>query len=513
MAEQPTSGSPDATVGPAPEVADDAADAPAPSEVPPRATVGDALRWLAVAACAGAAVIHFAYAPTHLEEDATHGTFFLVTGWLQLGLAFALARWRTDRWPWLAAGAVNAAVAAVWVLTRSAGLPGEDPESVGFPDTLATVLEIAVVVAAVAALRPALAKRASFRPHPAIAGAAAVALAVLVSVSVTPSIAGEHDHGGDGGHDHGVEGESAGAAGHDHGAGAAAAEVDPEDRCDLGFNTAAYNEVSVPGLPHAHDDGTQVDFTIAEWADVFVDPADGIPPGVVAAFVEDRPLLRDGILSGGITHTLEPDPWNPLTDPDECDALADELTRAKEVAATYPTIAEAEAAGYRKVTTYYPGIAAHYMNYSYVDGDFELEKPEMLLYDGDGPTAGIVGLSYYIMKDGDEEPTEGFTGDNDHYHRHVGLCFREGVVAAGSSTSEEDCGAIGGSKSDGTAGWMSHVWITPGCESDWGVFSGANPAITVRGLDTSAPTETGCGTGETMAGALAFDESGDGPSI
>ena len=340
-----------------------------------------------------------------------------------------------------------------------------------------------------------------------------MALAVLVSASVTPSIAGEHDHGEGGGHDHGVEGETAAGAGHDHGAGAAATEVDPDDRCDLGFNTEAYNEVSVPGLPHAHDDGTQVDFTLGEWADVFVDPDDGIPPDVVAAYIEDRPLLRDGILSGGITHTLEPDPWNPLTDPDECAALADELARAKEVAATYPTIAEAEAAGYRKVTTYYPGIAAHYMNYGYVDGDFELEKPEMLLYDGDGPTAGIVGLSYYIMKDGDDEPTEGFTGDNDHYHRHVGLCFRDGVVAGGSSTSEEDCGAIGGRKSDGTAGWMSHVWIAPGCESDWGVFSGANPAIKVRGLDTSAPAEPGCGTGETMAGSLAFDDPGDGPSI
>ena len=60
---------------------------------------------------------------------------------------------------------------------------------------------------------------------------------------------------------------------------------------------------------------------------------------------------------------------------------------------------------------------------------------------------------------------------------------------------------------------MSHVWITPGCESDWGVFSGANPAIKVRGLDTSAPAEPGCGTGETMAGPLAFDDPGDGPSI
>ena len=142
MAEQPPSEASDGAVTPA--APDDAS----------RATVGDVLRWLAVAACAGAAVIHFAYAPAHLDEDPAHGTFFLITGWLQLGLAFSLARWRTDRWPWLAAGAVNAVVAAVWVLTRTAGLPGEDPESVGFPDTLATVLEIVVVVAAVAALRP-----------------------------------------------------------------------------------------------------------------------------------------------------------------------------------------------------------------------------------------------------------------------------------------------------------------------------------------------------------------------
>jgi hypothetical protein len=510
MTEQPASAPPDPTAEDV--VGGDAADSPTGPGDAVRTTLGDALRWLAVAACAGAAVIHFAYAPTHLEEDATHGTFFLVTGWLQLGLAFALARWRTDRRPWVAAGAVNAVVAAVWLLTRTAGLPGEDPEPVGFPDTLATALEVVVVLAAVAALRPAWARRPSFGLHPLVGGAAAVALAAVVSASVTPSIAGEHQHDEGGGHDHAVEGESAASGGHDHGSGAAA-QVDPDDRCDLGFNTAAFNEVSVPGMPHAHDDGAQVDFTLDEWADVFVDPANGIPPAVVADFVEERPILRDGILSGGLTHTLAPDPWNPLTDPDECEALADELTRAKEVAAAYPTIAEAEAAGYRKVTTYYPGIAAHYMNFDYVDGAFELEKPEMLLYDGDGPTAGIVGLSYYIVKEGEAEPTEGFTGDNDHYHRHVGLCIREGVVAAGSTTSEEDCGAIGGAKSDGTAGWMSHVWITPGCESDWGVFSGANPTLKVRGLDTTGAMPRGCGTGKTMADQLAFDDSGDGPSL
>ena len=485
---------------------------PAPAEPERRATVGETLRWLTIVACVGAAVIHFAYAPGHLDESATHGTFFLVTGWLQLGLAFALARWRDARAPWIAVAAVNAAVAAVWVLTRTAGLPGDDPESVGFPDTLATVLEVVAVVAAVAALRPALARRPAFRLHPLVGGVAAVALAVVVSASVTPSIAGEHDHGEADSHGHGADGETA-ADGHEHGTSADLVSVDPDDRCDLGFNTAAYNEVSVPGLPHAHDDGTQVDFTLAEWAEIFVDPADGIPRDVVVDYIETKPVMRDGILSGGLTHTLEPDPWNPMTDPDECEALADELTRAKDLAAEYPTIADAEAAGYRKVTTYYPGIAAHYMNFEYVDGDFELEKPEMLLYDGDGPTAGIVGLSYYVMKDGEEEPTDGFTGNNDHYHRHVGLCFREGVVAAGSSTSEEDCGDLGGRKSDGTAGWMSHVWITPGCESDWGVFSGANPTLQVRGLDTTGETPTGCGTGQTMADDLAFDDAGEGPAV
>src|SRR5690606_15361003 len=188
-------------------------------------------------------------------------------------------------------------------------------------------------------------------------------------------------------------------------------------------NTAAYNEVAQPGVPHAHDDDQPVDFTLEEWADVFVDPDGGIPASVVVSFIEERPVMRDGILSGALTHTLEPDPWNPLTDPEECAALADELRRAKEVAAAHPTAADAEAAGYRKVTGYYPGIAAHYMNFELLRDGFVVDQPEMLLYDGDGPDANIVGLSYYVIHEGDEEPTEGFTGDNDHYHRHVGLCF------------------------------------------------------------------------------------------
>jgi hypothetical protein len=486
--------------------------APAPAPGASRASLGDTLRALVVAACIGAAVVHFAYAPTHFDEDTVHGAFFLVVAWAQLSLAFALARWRESRWSWLAAAGVNAAVAGVWIVSRTVGVPGSDAEPVGFPDGLATGLEVVAVAGALLALRPALAARPVARVSPVLGGVAALALMGVVSASVTPSLAGDHNHV-DG---HGGEGETAAGgdhAGGHHGDTPALANVDDSERCDLGFNTAAYNEAAQPGMPHHTDDTEGVDFTLEEWAEVFVDPEGGLPASVVVDFIEQRPPLREGIMGGSLTHTLDPDPWNPITDQDECAALAGELARAKAVAAQHPTVADAEAAGYRRVTNYLPGIAAHYMNFDHLQDGFVLEQPEMLLYDGDGPDASIVGLSYYILHEGDEEPAEGFTGDNDHYHRHVGLCIRDGVVAAGSSTSEEDCAALGGRKSDGASGWMSHVWIAPGCESDWGVFSGANPQLSVRAPGDTSSVPPGCGTGKTIDDDLGFDASGEGPEL
>jgi hypothetical protein len=56
---------------------------------------------------------------------------------------------------------------------------------------------------------------------------------------------------------------------------------------------------------------------------------------------------------------------------------------------------------------------------------------------------------------------------------------------------------------------MSHVWIVPGCESDWGVFSGANPALEIRGGGDE--WGSGCGTGKTLDDPLAFETGGNGP--
>src|SRR5262249_16728039 len=91
-----------------------------------------------------------------------------------------------------------------------------------------------------------------------------------------------------------------------------------------------------------------------------------------------------------------PAPQQGITDPATRAHPAEQLTVARQAALQYPTAADAMAAGYRRITPYIPCIAAHYINPGLIDRTFDPAKPEMLLFDGDGPDARIVGLSYYV---------------------------------------------------------------------------------------------------------------------
>jgi hypothetical protein len=155
-------------------------------------------------------------------------------------------------------------------------------------------------------------------------------------------------------------------------------------------------------------------------------------------------------------------------------------------------VKDAEAAGWRQVTPYVAGIAAHFMNFGLVDGEFNIEQPEMILYDGTDDDSRVVGLSYYIRHPGSAEPTQGFTGNNDHYHRHDGLCVDGSGVIGDSTTTVEECEAMGGRKANGSAGWMSHAWVVPGCESPWGVFSGASPVLDSKLAENSGDNDGAC---------------------
>jgi hypothetical protein len=200
-------------------------------------------------------------------------------------------------------------------------------------------------------------------------------------------------------------------------------------------------------------------------------------------------LAPDDKMMGG---HLGPQPWHAMTDQAQCDQLAAELDLARQTALKYSTVADAKAAGWRQVTPYVAGIAAHFMNFSLVDDTFEIDMPEMILYDGTSDDSRVIGLSYYIRQDGTAEPTQGFTGNNDHFHRHIGLCVNASGVIGDSTTTQEECEAMGGRKADGGDAWMNHVWIVPGCESPWGMFSGASPLLDGELTNNSGTDGGGC---------------------
>ena len=58
---------------------------------------------------------------------------------------------------------------------------------------------------------------------------------------------------------------------------------------------------------------------------------------------------------------------------------------------------------------------------------------------------------------------------------------------------------MGGRKANGSAGWMSHAWVVPGCESPWGVFSGASPVLDLDLFSNNGKAGAGCAGSGVLA--------------
>jgi hypothetical protein len=447
---------------------------------PPETSVADVARLTAALAMLGAAVIHFAFAPDHLSEQTSHGVFFLVVGWAQLVGAAALAfAWRPARAWLLGSAALNLGVAAVWLLTRTAGLPGEEPEAVAFPDALASGLEVVAAVGALAVALGWLVDRPVRVPAPAITGVSAVAMMAFVTASVVPALGGGHGHAG--GHD---DGEAA-ASGHEHGAGSAAAPgaAWEEQRVAALTGYASTDEVEAARAHHEEYLADQIRTRSRALEDV----PEAEREARIAEFVEwsvAHALEAEEAPEGEATmHSHGVDVWQPLTDPAEVTQLQEQLRAAGTVIPTRATAADALAAGYMQVTPYVPGIGAHYLNLDLLrDDTFDPAQPEMLLYNGNAPGSELVGLSYGWLGD---EPPEGFVGPNDQWHVHPQLCIIGVLVVGPDSTPEAACDSVGGRKGMGFDHpmWMGHLWQVPGWESPWGLFSGENPVINLATAD------------------------------
>ena len=153
------------------------------------------------------------------------------------------------------------------------------------------------------------------------------------------------------------------AAGDDDPAHSHVDEVATPARCDLEANTAGYyREAVLAGVDlnggtagHGHDDTPST-------------------PGIGDGEVAGAPSATTPEAEGHDDHD-GPQTWIPVTDTEVCAQLDAELAQAADVAARYPTAADAQAAGYMKVTNYIPGIAAHWMNLRHVDETFAIDAP------------------------------------------------------------------------------------------------------------------------------------------
>jgi len=97
-----------------------------------------------------AAAIHLWVVPDHLEEWWGYGAFFVVLATAQGLYALGLLRWPT-RSIFLLGAAGNLAVAILWLVTRTTGVPLLGPhagglEGVGVLDLACTLGEVGIVV-------------------------------------------------------------------------------------------------------------------------------------------------------------------------------------------------------------------------------------------------------------------------------------------------------------------------------------------------------------------------------
>jgi hypothetical protein len=159
------------------------------------AAVYSALAVLSLAA----AGIHFAVMGEHFQEYVVFGVFFSLVAWFQalwaLGVVVAPTRWT------LAVGLLaNAAIACVWLISRTTGVPiGPEPgvaEPAALLDVLSTVLELLIVVVCGALLLRGQYSQPSGgrRTRTLFIGALALGLIVLSTIGIATA-GGEHGHG------------------------------------------------------------------------------------------------------------------------------------------------------------------------------------------------------------------------------------------------------------------------------------------------------------------------------
>ncbi|MBN2622669.1 MAG: hypothetical protein JXA83_04845 [Acidimicrobiales bacterium] len=164
---------------------------------------------------------------------------------------------------------------------------------------------------------------------------------------------------------------------------------------------------------------------------------------------------------------------------DDCLALSGHLDNALEYAQQWPTLGEAEDAGWTRMVNYATGMGTHHRSPESgilpAQGVFDPDKPTYLQYGGNGDDAKLVGMSWYVNSG--SMPPEGFPGDNDWWHVHPALCLSGGLVVRDGPCEPGD----GGFTVDLSDYWMVHAWIVPGWQYEADLFINHHPCLLPEG--------------------------------
>ena len=161
--------------------------------------------------------------------------------------------------------------------------------------------------------------------------------------------------------------------------------------------------------------------------------------------------------------------------PDELESLVGELDVVREATEKYTDIEQAFNDGYVQSTEEVPNMGAHFVQpWRMLDGKFDPERPEILLYTSDDEDNWtLVGTSFVLPLNvvGPDHP-EAFTGPLDNWHVHYELCT--GSDFNSRSSTEEECREDGGTWVP-VYGWMIHAWVWE--DNPLGVFNMWNPNV------------------------------------
>lgn len=422
-----------------------------PSDAPSaRAGHGVDLGAFAAVAAAAAGVLHLAMAPGRAGDATAIGVAFVVLALVQFACA-AHARRGASLVRWQAVAFAEAVVVGGWVASWTVGLPvgaRSGAEPVRIADLVTCAFEMLVLAAAVLVVA---APRAVRRAREGDVRPATRATAALVGLAVVAALFS------DGALD-----------GRDRAGAVAAVTTTPTA-------TAAPRVAGLDDMPGA----------------TMLLPGETAPPSTAGSpattaapattLAGDRGFAA---LAGGRRVVAD-----VAVDAPTRAALAAQLAGTAALVTAYPTIAAAEAAGYRRAGPFSPGIGTPYappVAPGNLDGriDDADVRDAVLLFDGTAPGSRLAGFEYLSVRTRTDGEPEGFAGPNDHWTYATDVCRvtdARGVVGSpfgiDRAVSRAQCDAAGGALVP-FAWFVVRVWTVPGYAVADGIFRDLNPAIT-----------------------------------